>query len=94
MSGNLAPLSLAASLLAGTALADVPTVAVDIAPVHSMVSRVMESVGEPSLIVGSVMDGSDARTGVMDPLGSDLEPGADLYPQLLRNLATSLANCL
>lgn len=45
-------------------------------------------------IVASVMDGSDARTGVMDPLGSGLEPGADLYPQLLRNLATSLANCL
>ena len=45
-------------------------------------------------IVAAVMDGSDARTGVMDPLGSDLEPGADLYPQLLRNLATSLADCL
>lgn len=45
-------------------------------------------------IVASVMDGSDAQTGVMDPLGSGLEPGADLYPQLLRNLATSLANCL
>jgi zinc transport system substrate-binding protein len=45
-------------------------------------------------IVASVMDGSNAQTGVMDPLGSDLEPGADLYPQLLRNLATALAGCL
>ncbi|QPM92480.1 zinc ABC transporter substrate-binding protein [Pseudooceanicola algae] len=45
-------------------------------------------------IVASVMDGSEAHTGVMDPLGADLEPGADLYPQLLRNLATSLAECL
>lgn len=45
-------------------------------------------------IVASVMDGSDAKTGVMDPLGSSLDPGADLYPQLLRNLATSLAGCL
>jgi len=45
-------------------------------------------------IVASVMDGTDARTGVMDPLGSSLEPGAQLYPQLLRNLATSLADCL
>ncbi|MDO6588255.1 zinc ABC transporter substrate-binding protein [Salipiger sp. 1_MG-2023] len=53
MSRNLAPLSLAASLLAGTALADVPNVAVDITPVHSLVSRVMEGVGEPSLIVAS-----------------------------------------
>ncbi|MDD9720813.1 zinc ABC transporter substrate-binding protein [Sulfitobacter sp. PR48] len=45
-------------------------------------------------IVASVMEGTAARTGIMDPLGSDLEPGADLYPQLLRNLATSLAECL
>lgn len=45
-------------------------------------------------IVASVMEGTAARTGVMDPLGSDLEPGADLYPQLLRNLANALAECL
>jgi hypothetical protein len=37
--------------MAGTAMADVPRVAVDIAPVHSLVARVMEGVGEPSLIV-------------------------------------------
>ena len=51
MSRNLMPLSVAASLLGGTALADVPSVAVDIAPVHSLVARVMQDVGEPSLIV-------------------------------------------
>jgi len=51
MSRNLFPLSLAASLMAGTALADVPRVAVDIAPVHSLVARVMQGVGEPNLIV-------------------------------------------
>jgi zinc transport system substrate-binding protein len=51
MSRNLIPLSVAASLLGGTALADVPSVAVDIAPVHSLVARVMQGVGEPSLIV-------------------------------------------
>ena len=45
-------------------------------------------------IVATVMDGTDARTAVLDPLGSDLEPGPDLYPQLLRNLAGSLAGCL
>lgn len=45
-------------------------------------------------IVAAVMDGSDARTGVLDPLGSDLEPGPLLYPQMLRNLATTLADCL
>ncbi|MEY8843125.1 zinc transporter, partial [Cribrihabitans sp. XS_ASV171] len=51
MSRNLFPLSLTATLIAGTAMADVPRVAVDIAPLHSMVARVMQGVGEPSLIV-------------------------------------------
>ncbi|MEL7117174.1 MAG: zinc ABC transporter substrate-binding protein [Pseudomonadota bacterium] len=45
-------------------------------------------------LVAVVMDGTDANTGVLDPLGSDLEPGKDMYPQLLRNLATTLADCL
>jgi zinc transport system substrate-binding protein len=31
---------------------------------------------------------------VIDPLGSDLEPGPNLYPQLIRNMATTLAQCL
>lgn len=45
-------------------------------------------------IVAAVMDGSAAQTGVLDPLGSDLEPGAELYGNVLRNLAQALANCL
>ena len=51
MSRKLFPLSLMFGLLAGTALAEVPRVAVDIAPVHSLVARVMAGVGEPGLIV-------------------------------------------
>ena len=45
-------------------------------------------------LVATVMDGTDANTAVLDPLGSDLAPGTGLYPQMLRNLATSLAGCL
>lgn len=45
-------------------------------------------------IVAAVMEGSDANTGVLDPLGSDQEPGQDLYGNVLRNLAKALANCL
>ncbi|GAW35159.1 high-affinity zinc uptake system protein ZnuA precursor [Roseovarius sp. A-2] len=45
-------------------------------------------------IVAAVMDGSEARTGVLDPLGSNLQPGPDLYGKVLRNLATALAGCL
>jgi len=51
MSRMILPLSLAATLIGGIALAEVPSVAVDIAPVHSLVARVMEGVGTPDLIV-------------------------------------------
>lgn len=48
-----APLSigLMATLLSTAALADVPQVATDIAPVHSLVAQVMGDLGEPALIV-------------------------------------------
>jgi zinc transport system substrate-binding protein len=45
-------------------------------------------------LVAVVLDGTEAKTGVLDPLGSDLEPGPALYPQLMRNLASTLAECL
>ena len=45
-------------------------------------------------IVETVLEGTQANTGVIDPLGSDLEPGMDLYPQLIRNMAKTLAECL
>ncbi|WP_439103514.1 zinc ABC transporter substrate-binding protein [Celeribacter marinus] len=45
-------------------------------------------------LVATVLDGTDAKTGVVDPLGADLELGAAFYPQLIRNLSSSLAGCL
>ncbi|WP_448326017.1 zinc ABC transporter substrate-binding protein [Sulfitobacter sp. M13] len=45
-------------------------------------------------LVATVLEGTEAGTGVLDPLGSALEPGPALYPQLMRNLATALAECL
>ncbi|WP_341862586.1 zinc ABC transporter substrate-binding protein [Gymnodinialimonas sp. 57CJ19] len=45
-------------------------------------------------LIETVLDGTTANTGIMDPLGSDLELGSDLYPQLIRNLAETLADCL
>ncbi|MGH6774122.1 zinc ABC transporter substrate-binding protein ZnuA [Brucella tritici] len=48
---------------------------------------------EPKL-VKTVIDGTDAKTGVLDPLGAELKDGPDLYPQLIRNLADSLKGCL
>ncbi|MEX3014734.1 zinc ABC transporter substrate-binding protein [Gymnodinialimonas hymeniacidonis] len=51
MSRMRVSLSVGAMLMGGTAMADVPNVAVDIAPVHSLVARVMEGVGEPELVI-------------------------------------------
>jgi zinc transport system substrate-binding protein len=45
-------------------------------------------------LVTTVLDGSDANTGVIDPLGSNLEQGSALYPQLIINMATTLSDCL
>ncbi len=45
-------------------------------------------------LVTAVMDGSDVNTGVLDPLGSNLEMGQSLYPQMIRQLATALVGCL
>ena len=45
-------------------------------------------------LVNTVLDGTEAKTGVIDPLGAELEPGADLYPQLIRGMAKTLAECL
>ncbi|WP_195819983.1 zinc ABC transporter substrate-binding protein [Roseobacter sp. MH60115] len=45
-------------------------------------------------LVATVLDGTEAKTGILDPLGSSLEPGSALYPQLIRNLSAALAGCL
>lgn len=45
-------------------------------------------------LVTTVLDGTEAQTGILDPLGSDLEPGPALYPQLIRNLSAALAGCM
>jgi zinc transport system substrate-binding protein len=48
---------------------------------------------EPKL-VAVVVEGSDAQSGVLDPLGANLDDGPDLYFELIRNLATSMRDCL
>ncbi|MBK8908868.1 MAG: zinc ABC transporter substrate-binding protein [Rhodospirillales bacterium] len=48
---------------------------------------------EPAL-AHTVIEGSDARIGVLDPLGSALPPGPDAYFGLMHNLAAALADCL
>ncbi|MGA1860709.1 zinc ABC transporter substrate-binding protein [Azospirillum sp. 11R-A] len=48
---------------------------------------------EPTL-VRTVVEGTKAKTGVLDPEGADLPEGEALYPTLMRNLAASLRGCL
>lgn len=45
-------------------------------------------------LVDVVLEGTDARKGTLDPLGTGLENGPDLYPNLLKNMSQSLADCL
>ena len=51
MSNKIVSFTSALVLSAGIASADVPKVAVDIAPVHSLVSKVMNGLGKPNLII-------------------------------------------
>lgn len=48
---------------------------------------------EPKL-VATVIEGTDARSAVLDPIGAELTPGPGLYPALLENLKDQLIVCL
>lgn len=48
---------------------------------------------EPKL-VSVVLEGTDAKTGVLDPEGGTLTAGPDLYFDLMKGIATSLKACL
>lgn len=48
---------------------------------------------EPKL-VDTVIEGTDAKKGVLDPLGAGLPEGRDQYFGVLANLAKSLTDCL
>ena len=45
-------------------------------------------------IAATINEGSGARLGVLDPLGTDLAPGPGLYPALMTGLADALISCL
>jgi zinc transport system substrate-binding protein len=48
---------------------------------------------EPAL-VDTVIEGTNARKGVLDPLGAAIDAGPDQYFELLNSLAASLSDCL
>ncbi len=48
---------------------------------------------EPKL-VRTLLDGTKARSGTLDPEGSTLKPGPNLYLELMAGLTNGLTNCL
>ena len=48
---------------------------------------------EPKL-VKTITENTDAGTGVLDPLGTNIKDGPELYFTLIRNMAKSLKDCL
>ncbi len=45
-------------------------------------------------LVHTVIEGSDVRTAVLDPVGIDMAPGPDAWFQIMRGLGDSIADCL
>ena len=45
-------------------------------------------------LVDTVIEGTQAKAGVLDPLGAELEPGPEAYFQIMAGLAKSLKLCL
>jgi len=48
----------------------------------------------PARVVDAVVEGTGARSAVLDPLGADMAPGTDAYFTLMHTLADSLVRCL
>lgn len=56
---------------------------------------IFPEVNHSSRYIDVVVEGTDVRVGSeLDPAGVMLEPGADLYPTLMRTLAQSIAECV
>ena len=45
-------------------------------------------------LIDTVIEGSNVKKGILDPIGASLQPGAGLYLSLMRGLADSLTECL
>ena len=82
------------------------TVTPDVMPGAERVAEIRDRMGNlgavcvfaepqfPPKLIATVAEGMEVRTGVLDPLGAGLEPGAELYFELMRGMATSMRDCL
>lgn len=82
------------------------TVNPEIAPGAGRLTQIREVVAETGAVcifaepqfspqvIETVAEGTDARIGVLDPLGAEIPDGPELYFELIQNLADSLTGCL
>ncbi len=47
-----------------------------------------------SRLIDTVIEGTNARSGVLDPIGADVPAGPDAYARILRTLTANLTGCL
>ena len=81
------------------------TVNTDVLPGAEQLSEIREIIehdkvtcifSEPQFnpdIINAVAKDMDIKTGVLDPLGATLNPGKDLYFELIRNMSKSFKGC-
>ncbi|MDJ0686070.1 MAG: zinc ABC transporter substrate-binding protein [Alphaproteobacteria bacterium] len=48
----------------------------------------------PDGLVATVTEGASVRTGLLDPLGAEIEPGPDMYATLLNQMADAFVECV
>ncbi|SFZ84206.1 zinc transport system substrate-binding protein [Devosia enhydra] len=82
------------------------TVTPDVAPGAQRITELRERIAESgaacvfaepqfsAAVVNTIIEGTAARTAIVDPEGATLAEGPDLYPQLLRAIAASMSACL
>ena len=82
------------------------TVSPEVMPGAERVSELREKISDSSAtcvfsepqfepkLVEILVEGTGARTGLLDPVGASLTKGPDLYFQLLRNMAFAIKRCL
>ncbi|KAA9009761.1 zinc ABC transporter substrate-binding protein [Histidinibacterium aquaticum] len=44
-------------------------------------------------LIGTVTEGTEARRGIIDPLGTEIALGVDFYPELIVKIAEEIASC-
>ncbi|MHA6729312.1 zinc ABC transporter substrate-binding protein [Devosia sp. A369] len=90
----------------GLTLAGSVTVTPDVMPGAARIDELKARVAElgatcvfaepnfPPSIIAAITEGSAAKAGTLDPEGSALDAGVELYPNLLRGLAADMVDCL